>query len=174
MDAVQLGELPQGALLGTYQQQGVYTDCYFVDLPRTIAQAEFVEAFYTTTLFKAERFILSSLVSKPSTDQQARQLAAGEVEAFAAWRVEGRTVNQLLLCDFMGRTRSWLMSVADESARPGRTRLYFGSAFLPKVGRSSGKASYGLEFHALKGIHRLYARALLRSAQSRLLRTKSS
>jgi len=174
MNAVQLGEFPPEALLNQYKEQGVYTDCYCVDLPRAVSQAEFVEAFYTTKLFKAERFILSSLLSKPSTDEQARQLAAGEVEAFAAWRVEARSANQLLLCDFLGRTRSWLMSVADEGARPGSTRLYFGSAFLPKVDRATGPASYGLEFHALKGFHRLYSRALLRSAQSRLLLTKPS
>ncbi|MBC7700437.1 hypothetical protein [Aquabacterium sp.] len=174
MKTVQLGELPPAALLNQYKEQGVYTDCYFVDVPGHVSQAEFVETFYTTGLFKVERFILASLVSKPSTDQQARQLAAGDVEAFAAWRVEARSANQLLLCDFMGRTRSWLMSVADEGGNPGSTRLYFGSAFLPKVDRGSGQATYGLEFQALKGFHRLYSRALLRSAQSRLLLKKHS
>ncbi|MDO9002867.1 MAG: hypothetical protein Q7V20_05380 [Aquabacterium sp.] len=174
MNAVQLGELPQEALLNQYKEQGVYTDCYCVDVPRAVSQAEFVETFYTTRLFKVERFILSSLLSKPSTDEQARRLAAGEVQRFAAWTVEGRTAHQLLLCDFMGRTRSWLMSVADEATRPGSTRLYFGSAFLPKVDRATGQATYGPEFHALKGFHRLYSRALLRSAQSRLLLTKPS
>lgn len=169
MSAVQLGELPPEALLNQYKEQGVYTDCYFVDVPRHVSQAEFVEAFYTTALFKVERFILSSLLSKPSTDQQARQLAAGDAQRFAAWTVEGRTTRQLLLCDFMGRTRSWLMSVADQGTSPGSTRLYFGSAFLPKVSRATGQTSYGLEFHALKGFHRLYSRALLRSVRSRLL-----
>ena len=169
MNAVQLGEPPPEALLKSYKEQGVYTDCYFVDVPRAVSQAEFVETFYTTRLFKAERFILSSLVSKPSTDQQARQLAAGGTRSFAAWTVEGRSATQLLLCDFMGRTRSWLMSVADEGGCPDSTRLYFGSAFLPKMDRRSGQASYGVEFHSLKGFHRLYSRALLRSAQSRLL-----
>lgn len=169
MNAVQLGEPPPEALLNQYKEQGVYTDCYCVDVPRAVSQAEFVETFYTTKLFKVERFILSSLVSKPSADQQARQLAAGDTQSFAAWSVEGRSANQLLLRDFLGRTRSWLMSVADEGGNPGSTRLYFGSAFLPKVDRSSGRTTYGVEFHALKGFHRLYSRALLRSAQSRLL-----
>lgn len=87
----------------------MYTDCYFVDVPRAVSQAEFVETFYTTRLFKLERFILSTLVLKPSTDLQARQ-----------------------------------------------------------------KASYGLGFHALKGFHGHYSEALLRSAQTRLLRPPSS
>ena len=169
MGAVTPGQLPANALLASYQQQGVYTDCFCVDVPRAVSQAEFVEAFYTTRLFKVERFILSALVSKPSTDQQARQLAAGDTQAFAAWSVEGRSANQLLLCDFLGRTRSWLMSAADAGSNPGGTRLYFGSAFLPKVDRSSGRTTYGVEFHALKGFHRFYSRALLRAAQSRLL-----
>ncbi|MDI1260284.1 hypothetical protein [Aquabacterium sp.] len=173
MGAVRPGLLPANALLASYQQQGVYTDCFCVDVPRAVSHAEFVEAFYTTPLFKLERFILSTLVSKPSTDQQARQLAAGDTQSFAAWSVEGRSKNQLLLCDFLGRTRSWLMSDADDVAHPGGTRLYFGSAFLPKVDRSSGETRYGLEFHALKGFHRYYSEALLRSAQSRLLRPPS-
>lgn len=174
MGAVRPGRLPANALLASYQHQGVYTDCFFVDVPRAVSQAEFIEAFYTTRLFKLERFILSILVSKSSTDQQARQLAAGDTQSFAAWSVEGRSANQLLLCDFLGRTRSWLMSEAGEGGHPEGTRLYFGSAFLPKVDRSSGKTRYGMEFHALKGFHRHYSEALLRSAQSRLLRPPSS
>ena len=171
MDAVQLGEMPPGALLNHYRQIGAYTDCYFVDMPRFVSHAEFVEAFYTTGLFKVERFILASLVSKPSTDEQARQLAAEQTESFAAWVVEGRATNQLLLCDFMGSTRSWLMSVVGGGNGPHTTRLYFGSAFVPKVDTESGRVRYGLAFHALKGFHRLYSQALLRSAQSRLLRS---
>lgn len=173
MGIVQIGELPQEAQLGQYKKAGAYTDCFFVDVPRLVSQPEFVEAFYTTGLFKAERFILASVVSKPSTDLQARQLATGQAESFAAWSVEGRSANQLLLRDFMGRTRSWLMSVAAEGGSPNSTRLYFGSAFLPKVDRASGRESYGLAFHALKGFHRLYSKALLKAAQSSLSQSRA-
>ncbi len=172
MTSIQTGELPQIALLNKYKQQGAYTDCYFIDLPCTVSHAEYVEAFYTTRLFKVERAILSALVAKPSTDRQAKQLAAGEAEHFAAWRVEGRATNQLLLCDFHGRTRSWLMSVVDEIASPGKTRLYFGSAVVPAFDKASGNKSMGFVFHALMGFHRLYSRSLMASAHARLQRRK--
>ncbi len=172
MNTIQLCELPQEALLSRYQQEGAYTDCYFIDLPSAVSHAEYVEAFYTTAVFKVERLILSLLVSKPSTDRQAKQLASGEVKTFAAWSVEGQTANQLLLCDFLGRTRSWLMSVVDESSNSSNTRLYFGSAVVPKVDPASGQTSFGFAFHALQGFHKLYSRALLRSAHSRLVQSK--
>jgi hypothetical protein len=168
MNSIQLCELPQKALLGKYKQQGAYTDCYSVKIPRSISHSEYIEAFYTTPLFKVERFILATLVSRPSTDLQAKQLANGAVEKFAAWRVEGKADNQLLLCDFLGHTRSWLMVDADEKSHPVSTRLYFGSSVVPKVNANTGKVSYGFGFHVLKGFHRLYSKALLRSAVSRL------
>jgi hypothetical protein len=168
MNSIHLYDLPQRSLLSEYKQQGAYTDCYSVEVPRTISHSEFVEAFYTTPLFKVERFILATLVSRPSTDFQAKQLAAGEVETFAAWNVEGKAENQLLLCDFLGRTRSWLMTEVGERSNPDSTRLYFGSAVVPKLNAATGKASYGFAFHAMLGFHRLYSRALLRSAISRL------
>jgi hypothetical protein len=172
MNSIQLSELPQKALLSKYKQQGAYTDCYSVVVPRDISHSEFVEAFYTTPLFKVERFILATLASRPSTDLQAKRLASGEVDTFAAWRVEERTEDQLLLCDFLWRTRSWLMTEPDEKNNAACTRLYFGSAVVPERNAKTGQAKYGLGFHALLGFHRLYSRALLRSAVSRLARLK--
>ena len=136
-----------------------------------MSHAEFVEAFYTGGLFKVERFLLRVFISKPSTDLQARQLAAGELNEFAAWRVEARAVDQLLMCAINGRTRSWLMVSAAEV--PGRTRLYFGSAVVTKVAAvnpSTGKSSMGFVFRARLGFHKLYSRALLSAAVKRLAR----
>lgn len=165
MRAIHTCELPGQALLDPYRLKGAYTDCYAVDLPRAVSHAAYVEAFYTTALFKVERQILAWLAARPSTDAQARQLAHGEADRFAAWNVEGRGADQLLLCDFLGRTRSWLMSAPAGSG----TRLYFGSAFLAKgVNPKSGQREFGLAFHALTGFHRLYSRALLSAAANRL------
>jgi hypothetical protein len=50
------------------------------------------------------------------------------------------------------------------------TRLYFGSAVVPVVDETSGQARMGLAFKALLGFHRLYSRALLSAAHSRLAR----
>lgn len=168
MSSIELAPLPQDALLNRYKLQGDYTDCYVMTVPHPVSQAQYVEAFYTTSVFKIERQILSLLASRPSTDLQARQLAQGEASQFAAWHVEGRTANQLLLCDFLGRTRSWLMSVTTEGQATVTTRLYFGSAVVPKSKSASGQPSFGLAFHALSGFHRVYTRTLMRAALASL------
>ena len=69
--------LPQRALLFAYQARGDYTDCFTVDVAGEVSQQQFVTAFYTSRLFKVERFILKWLVARPSTDRQAEQLADG-------------------------------------------------------------------------------------------------
>jgi hypothetical protein len=127
-----------------------------------------VTAFYTTPVFKLERLILKIAVSRPSTDAQVKQLAAGSIDAFAAWYVEARTENQLLLSDFSCRTRSWLMVVPAANASCTRTRLYFGSAVVPAENPGTGRLTLGLGFRALLGFHRLYSGVLLYAAKSRL------
>lgn len=174
MPSIQRCELPLEALLSKYQHDGAYADCYVTTLASRISHAEYVEAFYTTALFKAERLLLAWLVAKPSTDAQAAQLAAGTLDSFAAWSVEARSVNQLLLCDFQGRTRSWLMVTTVESNGSEYTRLYFGSAVVPVSSARSGKQSPGLVFRLLLVFHKLYSRALLFAARSRLARLPTS
>lgn len=168
MTSIQTGKIPDGALLERYSEQGAYTDCYYMDVPGHISHSEYVEAFYTSSLFRVERGILATVAARPSTDQKARELANGETETFSAWSVEGRTEDQLLLCDHLGRTRSWLMSMTAEGMEEPATRLYFGSAVIPKSISASGRRSFGFAFHALSVFHRLYSRALMRSMYSRL------
>ena len=158
--------LPQHALLARYAGNGGYTDCYATDLPGSYSHAEFVAAFYTTWLFKLERNILQWLAAKPSTDLQAEELAQGGRSSFAAWTVEASAPNQLLLCDLLGNTRSWLM--VEPRHEGGVTRLYFGSAVVPRADRRTGHRRMGLSFRALLGFHRRYSRALLAAARSRL------
>jgi hypothetical protein len=159
--AIRPCKLPDAALLRRYTEAGAYTDCYGITVARDLDHARFVEAFYTTWLFKLERAILAVAVRKPSSDAEARALARGETETFAAWRVEARAIDQLLLCDYQGRTRSWLMREGVD----GGTRLYFGSAVVPRA----GTRSMGGGFSALLGFHKLYSRALLRAAVTKLL-----
>lgn len=167
-------ELPSEALLRKYHDTGAYTDCYAIELARPVTQAEYIEAFYTTRVFKLERLLLAWFVSKPSTDRQAKALAAGESDAFAAWTVEGRTAGQLLMCDFQQRTRSWLMSVAVPDNAAASTRLYFGSAVVPVRDPRSGRKTMGWVFRALLGFHMIYSRVLLRAAVARLLRVRAA
>jgi hypothetical protein len=160
-------EVPEAALLYRYKEEAGYADCYVTEIAGAVSQAAFVEAFYTSALFKVERTILKLLASRPSSDAEARQLAAGMVSSFAAWRVEGRSADQLLLADFAGRTRSWLMALPVDTG--ARTRLYFGSAIVPRAASRSSRSKMGLVFHALLGFHKLYSRLLLTAARSRLL-----
>ena len=157
-------ELPSGALLARYRANGAYTDCYTTTVQHRVAHARYVEAFYTTPLFKVERLLLTWFAGRPSTDAEAQRLAAGETSTFAAWSVEAREDNQLLLCDFTGRTRSWLMSAPEPTAPSSATTLFFGSAVVPRTPHGP----MGSGFRALLGFHHLYSRALLRSAVSRL------
>jgi hypothetical protein len=168
MHSIQRVALPEGALLSVYQRPGCYADCYRTELAGTVTQAQFVSAFYTTPVFRLERWILQWVASRPSEDAEATELAEGRSDRFAAWQVEGRRPEQLLLTDFLGRTRSWLMVVP--AADGARTLLYFGSAVVPKSGGGNAPGSLGLGFRALLGFHQLYSRVLLQAAKWRLAR----
>lgn len=160
--------LPDGALLGSYNHNGVYTDCYVTEVPGSIALAGYVTAFYTTPVFKLERIILKWIFSRPSTDTDAIQVAEGLTDRFAAWQVEGRGEQQLLLTDFKGRTRSWFMVVPLDSPGGKSTALYFGSAVVPYQESATGEPRLGAGFRALLGFHKLYSVVLLFAAKQRL------
>lgn len=166
--------LPGDALLGKYACDSehnsgkTYVDCYGVEMDRTVALSEFVFAFYTTPVFKLERAILRFVARRPSTDHEARWLADGLLDSFAAWNREQRTATQLLLSDYRGRTRSWFMVSSIGTALQPRTRLFFGSAVLPVTGSTSADDSPGLIFRLLIGFHKLYSKVLLHAARSRL------
>ena len=160
--------LPDGALLERYRRDGAYTDCYATDIDGAVSHQAFVTAFYTTRVFKLERLILKLAVSRPSTDAQAAQLAEGSLDTFAAWSVEDRSENQLLLSDLHGRTKSWLMAVPLKRADGPGTRLYFGSAVVASRNPTTGETRLGQPFRLLLGFHKAYSKILLRAAKSRL------
>lgn len=174
MAIIHCSELPDSALLRKHQQDGAYTDCFVTELAQTVSHAAFVEAFYTSPLFKIERQLLAWLLRTPCTDAQAARLAAGTATTFAAWRVEARCTDQLLLADFKGRTRSWLMVTAAQGKAGAGTQLFFGSAVLPGQDARSGQRKMGLAFRVLLGFHKLYSKALLSAARSRLLRRQAA
>jgi hypothetical protein len=165
---VRAAEVPTHSLLGRYVASGAYADCYVTELPGKVTHAQFVEAFYTTRLFKLERLLLRLFLSRPSTDAQAKQLAEGRLSSYSAWSVESRAENELVLAT--GRTRSWLMVARAADEQSARTQLFFGSAVVPPLSASGSPRSMGPVFMALLGFHKLYSRALLLSARSRLLR----
>lgn len=167
MPAIAARPLPANALLARYARDGAYTDCFAAEVAGPIDCARYVEAFYTTPLFKAERVILKFAIAAPSSDTQARQVAGGHLDRFAAWRVEARAPGQLLMCDLFGRTRSWFMVEPVTGSPSARTRLYFGSA----VTRT---ATNRRTFRWLTGLHVLYSKALLSSACRRIERRAAS
>ena len=168
MAAIRAGALPIGALLERYREAGAYTDCFVVEVDGAVVQSEFVRAFYTSWLFKMERVILTWAVNKPSNDREAAVLTEDNVSGFAAWSVEGRTSNQLLMCDYQKRTRSWLMTEPFDGGT--RTRLYFGSAVVPLRPDGKKDRAFGMVFIALVGFHKIYARGLLLAASKNLSR----
>lgn len=155
--------LPETALLQRYADSGEYTDCFVTDIPIESSLPEYVTAFYTTALFKAERWILNWAASLPSTDDDARQLARGERDAFAAWTVEDRRDDQLLLIDVRQQTGSWFMH---EPQGPG-SRLYFGSVVFKRKESPTGR-ELRWTYRLLLGMHRFYSRALLSAARTRI------
>lgn len=160
--------LPAHALLARYAHSGAYTDAYTTELPQAVRLADYIEAFYTGGVFRIERQLLAWFARRPSTDADARAVAQGTRDAFSAWTVEARSADQLLMCDWAQRTRSWFM--VEPGSAAGSTRLFFGSAVVPIRDKATGATRMGAGFHALLGFHRLYSRVLLGAARQRLRR----
>ena len=167
--SIQPCPLPTDALLARYAGTGAYTDCYAMDVAGAVSHAEYVEAFYTGVTFEIELLLLGLFFARSATDSQAKQLAIGEIENFSGWRVEARNADQLLMCDLGGRTRSWLMVAPQSVGAASATRLYFGSAVLPRGTGATGEPRMGALFVALLWFHKLYSRVLLDDARARLL-----
>ena len=165
-------EHPPTSLLRICETQGAYVDCYYLDIDRKVSLSEFTTAFYTTFPFKVERSILSLALDKPSTDHDAGQLGRGETDAFAIWKVENRTANQILLKGLTGRTKSWLMVTGSKMSSESITRLFFGSAVVPKNHAGSKSKGMGATFHSLLWFHKLYSQILLASAKKKLTRSE--
>ena len=179
MFSIKIRPMPDRALLKQYRDKSptddaeVYADCFSVGVDGAVVLSEFVFSFYTTPVFKLERAILKYLAAKPSSDYEAKQLSDGSIDTFAAWIVEERTDDQLLMCDYRGRTRSWFMvSPIATTGRP-KTLLYFGSAVVPIENRKTGKLEIGSGFSLLLGVHKLYSQILLHSAKLRLAKMRT-
>ncbi|GAB3478076.1 hypothetical protein [Marinomonas epiphytica] len=159
-------QVPDSSLLGAYKKNNAFTDCYVVQLDFPVALADFVEAFYTTRLFKLERKLLALLFDIPSSDEQAHLLSQSISTHFSAWQVESRTPHEIILAAW--QTRSWLCVQPNKDA--SSTELYFGSAVLP----SHPQGKFGLLFHLLGGFHRVYSKCLLSATAKKLSTLKQA
>ncbi|MEO1203651.1 MAG: hypothetical protein AAFX10_13140 [Pseudomonadota bacterium] len=167
--------LPDAALLGRYSPDtgsdcvGNYVDCFRAEFDGAVDLQSFVAAFYRTPLFRLERVILARAMKLASTDEGAIALSEGRTQAFAAWSVEARTADQLLMCAVDRRTRSWFM------VRPSSngTVLYFGSAVLPPPDGQSDRPFANWLYRAALPLHRVYSVLLLGAAHRKLARDRS-
>lgn len=162
-------EVPLGSLSAKYVEEGGFVDCYFIDIPKDVTLDDYIGAFYTTSLFKVERSILSIVTGRRASDSDAVQLSQGTSKNYSIWSVENRESDQILLCDSSNSTRSWLMVKNVTTNQEKVSRLYFGSVVVPNEVSENGQAQFGFLFHALGGFHKLYSRALLHAAYKKLL-----
>jgi hypothetical protein len=147
MLSIEKCSVPAQSFLSKYSLDGTYADSYVTEVQGYIPFPTYVFAFYTTALFKVEAFILTYSVKRPSDDGQAQELADGSRNEFAAWNVEGRSENELLMCDMSGRTRSWFMVRHLDSC----TQLYFGSAVVPKKKQNNRNIVTRFYLHSIAG-----------------------
>jgi len=161
----------EDALLKTYrggahpERWGRYADCFSVLVDRPVDIGAFVGAFYTSPIFRIERWVLRHLLAAPSTDAQAHAVAVGSGSSFAVWRVGERSSTQLLMCDRYERTRSWFRVVPMSGER---TLLQFGSAVAADPSDAPAPRRRG--FQMLLGFHVIYSQLLLHAAKVRVTR----
>ena len=157
--------LPDTAFLARYEAQpDTHTDCYHARVAKHVPLERFINAFFNSWLFRIERLILKLSLTKPATDQDIANLANGTSNNMAAWRIEERDDDQILLEVPDTPIRTWPMR---EDAGD-HTNLYFGSAILPMRTDKNGKPAMGHIFIMLMGFHQIYARALLYLAKRAL------
>jgi len=116
-------DVPTDSLLAGFGSADNYRDCFARNVPDEVGLSEFIERFYCSMAFRPERLLLS-LIRRGANNADARALARGEVDRFAAWNVIERREHEILLQDFTGATASWLST---QAMTDGKSRLLFGS-----------------------------------------------
>ena len=176
MFSVQTGEIPESGYLKPYRERSSwYTDCFFVDVQGQVCLSQFISAFFTTFLFRSERWVLGVFTSSPSSDQNVMDLASGVSDRLSLWRVEARDDQQLILSFGELGVRTWLM-VEPHPEIANVSRLYFGtgldfsSRVAPEMDSQSRERKVSVLFYPFLGFHRFYARLLLWSAKVKVSR----
>ena len=164
MKKVVESEQPIGSFIAQQAQLvGYYTDCFSIEVSGDVDLSAYINAFYTTPLFRLERLMLCLTPKGRMRDADVVALSRGDTKDMAVWRVEGRRDCEILLS--AGSTKSWLMVAPLQ----GGTQLFFGSVVVPQRSkRAGGTPRLGPVFDSLLGAHRVYSRLLLGSAAQRL------
>lgn len=173
MFSVSREEVSDDSLLRTFrggshpERWRTYVDCFCTRVADDVSLSDFVFAFYTSALFRIERWILRVTIGAASIDADARAVATGSAKTFAAWYVGERTADQLLMCDRYESTRSWFRVVP---LNDGGTLLQFGSGIAARASKNGGGMTISRGFRFLVGFHVVYSRLLLWQASRRVLR----
>lgn len=150
MPAIEAMPLPGISLLARRRGPECYRDALRAEVPGRVSLAELIAAFYGGGAFLPERLALR-LIGRGAGRAEIAALAEGRTTRFAAWTVEAREPDQILLADFQDFTCSWLWA---EPLANG-TALWFGSGV-----RRPERAVV----QRLMPVHRWYARRLLAGA----------
>ena len=168
MPRISTQPVPRDTLLAQRMLEGDYGDSFVAEVSGDVSLAAYIVAFYSSLAFRPERTLLG-LIGRGASAADVKALAAGTAETFAAWSVEARADDQILLRDFMGQTRSWLKveplpSSSKAVGRESSTRLLFGSGVGRSPGSGEASAIGRAIFTGLMPFHRFYARQLLAGA----------
>ena len=159
--------LPASALVRPYlDQSATWADCFSAFISREVSLEQFVGQFYRGRLFRFERWMIKTVIGRPSTDAQIDSLLTGETDTFSAWSSDARSENQLIMCDYQNRTCSWFMVETEADG----TRLYFGTLLKPT--KYLGRAEWLSKplFTLMLPAHDIYSRLLLSQAANSLRR----
>jgi hypothetical protein len=170
MTQVTASELPPESLLARLRGPECYRDAFRASVAGDVSLGELITAFFSSRVFLTERMALH-LIGRGAGHRDIAALAAGRTERFAAWEVEAREENELLMHDFLDKTCCWLaVSSRREDAaldaplpvpETGRAYIWFGTAVREFEGPIVSR---------LRDAHRWYARLLLEAAARRLAR----
>lgn len=176
MFAISRATVPTDSLLRTYrggphpERWDTYVDCFCVDVSARVSLADFVLAFYTSPVFRIERWILRLTIGAPSIDADAKAVAIGTAKTFAARHVGERTNDQLLMCDRYEAARWWFRVAPLDD---GGTLLQFGSGVAVRAKANDEGLTISGGFRFLVWFHVLYSRLLLWQASRRVTRKRN-
>ena len=159
---------PETSLLAQRRGEDWYRDAFRACVPGHVTLGTFVTEFFAGPAFLPERMALH-LIGRGAGAAEIAALAEGTATRFAAWEMEAREADQLLMHDFLDRTCCWLavshegdasdLGAPHNAGEREQRFLWFGTGL-----RNPG----GPFARWLKQPHRAYARWLLAGAARRL------
>ena len=157
-----VGTPPEGLLTAYDKTPQCHTDCYRATVVKPVNLHDYILAFYDSSAFIPERMLIGFALGRKADREEVRCLANGEITSFSAWTVESRTLDEILLADISGATRSWLK--VERTEDPEKTTLYFGSAVVPRRDQHGRNRAPSLLFTLLTPFHVQYSKVLLAAA----------